>query len=542
VSFDKGFNLRASPTGGGVTDGPNETYVLSSDAYPTTRNGVTFGWTTAPDGDSEFGPTVDRRLTGYNYKQNTGTQAVFRIDLPSSGSYAISIALGGHVGRAYQYVQVSDGATPVLTIDDSNGTAADHWDDATGADLDATSWPAGEAPVTVALSGSTLNIALGSPAAQSDFSTLAHVFVSLVAAPPAPPRVAPPTIVDRVARSMVLGVLATHTVIGVHALRGAPARTKVAPIVVRQTKITPPPVKTRTLPYRLQGAPKKIPRPFPEVFLTRKPLPITRSVQLAHVLRGAPQRKPFPVADVYETRTPPPATRSYISKRFFKAGAKQSLPDPALNLVRVPLPIVRVFKTASIAGETAARGPFRMPDIELYRTPLPRIRSIVSQTYFHRPPTGNGAPVTAMFEAPAPRTRSFVARRPSAYTLAPPRPFPNIELVRSLKPVTRSYVGIANPRAAASRAHPIVVTVRVPLPRTDSLSGPQGKWYTASHERWTRPVVASLRIVPPAVHLVVLDYLIPNPLFTISLAIAVNNGKVVLRTENNATVTLTTSE
>ena len=40
--WQQGFDFRATSTY--VTDPPTSTYVLASTAYPTTVNGVTFGW------------------------------------------------------------------------------------------------------------------------------------------------------------------------------------------------------------------------------------------------------------------------------------------------------------------------------------------------------------------------------------------------------------------------------------------------------------------------------------------------------------------
>jgi hypothetical protein len=94
LSWDKGFNFRQ--TSGFVTDGANETYVLSGDSYPATRNGVTFGWEDAPSGDRDRNSGIDRRLAGMNFVSSAaGASAYrFRVDLPAAGDYAVRLAIG----------------------------------------------------------------------------------------------------------------------------------------------------------------------------------------------------------------------------------------------------------------------------------------------------------------------------------------------------------------------------------------------------------------------------------------------------------------
>jgi len=123
MAWDKGFNFRG--TSGYVTDGANETYVLLGDAYPVTRNGVTFGWLSAPSsGDRDS--TIDRRLAGINYTANDGaSQRDFQIDLPAAGDYIISLALGDHgFTQTYQYWRLLDNTTVLATIADTDGTPA----------------------------------------------------------------------------------------------------------------------------------------------------------------------------------------------------------------------------------------------------------------------------------------------------------------------------------------------------------------------------------------------------------------------------------
>lgn len=191
MPFIIGLNFRS--TSGFVIDGVNETYVLASDSYPTTRGGVTFGWsagilTGAADRDSG----ADRRIAGINYKGNSGAQVTFRLDLPASGTHRIRLALGDTGSQAYQYAQLKDGATVITAIDDLSGTAAGHYDDANGSDWSAAAWPASNTVLTYAFSSTTLFVLIGSPDPQSGFSTLAHAALEEVSLATSELHVPPP--------------------------------------------------------------------------------------------------------------------------------------------------------------------------------------------------------------------------------------------------------------------------------------------------------------------------------------------------------------
>ena len=92
TSWSQGFDFRNTATF--VSDPPTYNYVLPGTTYPTTVNGVTFGWTT-PDlvqgGDRST--LVDPRLAGINSALN-GSPATFYVDLPSPGAYNVSLAMG----------------------------------------------------------------------------------------------------------------------------------------------------------------------------------------------------------------------------------------------------------------------------------------------------------------------------------------------------------------------------------------------------------------------------------------------------------------
>jgi len=179
MAWDKGFNFRA--TSGYVTDGPNETYV-SEDIYPVTRNGVTFGWSSTIS-DRDRDSTVDRRLAGLTQRTNDGNIETFRIDLEAADTYLITLALGDtSFPQGYQYCNFQDDTTVFRTIDDTNGTAQDNYDDATGVNRTEANWPTQNVQDTRVFTSAIMRVRIGSPGSEANSSTIAHLFLSRVAA------------------------------------------------------------------------------------------------------------------------------------------------------------------------------------------------------------------------------------------------------------------------------------------------------------------------------------------------------------------------
>jgi hypothetical protein len=116
-SWSQGFDFRN--TDGFVNDPPNYNPVLPTTNYPTTVNGVSFGWTTPGLVQGEDRNTlVDPRLAGINSAQN-GTPSTFSVNLPSPGTYSLALAMGdegsAQCGTQCQ-VQFLDGSTVVATV------------------------------------------------------------------------------------------------------------------------------------------------------------------------------------------------------------------------------------------------------------------------------------------------------------------------------------------------------------------------------------------------------------------------------------------
>lgn len=182
-----GFNFRA--TSGYVTDGTNETWINGDvDAYPTSKtvDSATFnvGWTGINhDSQRDRDSGVDRRLAGVNQTPNDGTQGEFRVDMPTSGSKIVCIALGdATIDQAYEYAQVKDNTTTLFTVDKSAGVTAPQFWDANGNVWSAAAWPGSQVCQTVTFATTTFKLLLGTPTAQSGSSGIAHISITDVTA------------------------------------------------------------------------------------------------------------------------------------------------------------------------------------------------------------------------------------------------------------------------------------------------------------------------------------------------------------------------
>lgn len=172
-----GFNFRDSS--GFVTDGANETYAISED-YPQTRNGITFGYTARPNLNTrDRNSGNDRRLAGCHFNAG-GVDSVFRVDLPSAGSWDIRLALGDASNGQVINIELKDNTTSLLTIVNVDTTAANNFLDATGAILSAANWPANNTKVTKTFASTILNLIIKTPTSAA--SAVAHMLISQSAA------------------------------------------------------------------------------------------------------------------------------------------------------------------------------------------------------------------------------------------------------------------------------------------------------------------------------------------------------------------------
>ncbi len=166
--WQQGFDFRN--TAAYVTDPPGDTYVLATTAYPTKGNGVTYGWVKnllvqARDRNNKLDP----RLAGINFANN-GAPATFNVDLPSPGTYNLSLALGdaGYQACWVQcQIQFLDGSTVLATVAVGSTNQA-YFYDAKENDWSAAAWPGSNLSQQVTLAGSQLTMIVGTSNATGD--------------------------------------------------------------------------------------------------------------------------------------------------------------------------------------------------------------------------------------------------------------------------------------------------------------------------------------------------------------------------------------
>ena len=179
-SWQQGFDFRN--TAGFVTDPAGDTYVLATTGYPTTINGVTFGWLQTPQVQArDRNAQLDARLAGINFVNN-GSPATFDVDLPSPGTYNLSVALGD---AGYQQcwvqcqVQFLDGSTVLATLT-VGSTQLGYFYDAQGKNWSAAVWPTSNLSQQVTLTGTHLTVVVGTNKATGDFTPIAFLGVTQV--------------------------------------------------------------------------------------------------------------------------------------------------------------------------------------------------------------------------------------------------------------------------------------------------------------------------------------------------------------------------
>lgn len=125
-SWSKGFNFRQ--TANYVTDPIGTTYV-AADLYPTTRNGVTFGWEGAGVESRNRTTSLAPQLAGQNQlvSGTPNAERAFRVDLPAPGTYRIRVAAGDATefnNRAA--FDLRDGTTTVYSFPTTTVSAANY--------------------------------------------------------------------------------------------------------------------------------------------------------------------------------------------------------------------------------------------------------------------------------------------------------------------------------------------------------------------------------------------------------------------------------
>lgn len=165
------INLRA--TAGYVTDDAVETYCLG-EAYPTTRGGVTFGFASSQTANSRDRSSAgDRRLAGIVFRINSLGTIDFTVDLPSTGTYDIRIALGDASGAQNQLCVIKDNTTTLATI--NAASTSGFFRDAAGVEYSAAGWPGSNSAASLTFATTKLVLTLGNHSSATLSTTLAHI-------------------------------------------------------------------------------------------------------------------------------------------------------------------------------------------------------------------------------------------------------------------------------------------------------------------------------------------------------------------------------
>ena len=174
----QGFDFRN--TASFVSDRSGNIAVLPTTAYPTTVNGITFGWAN-PNlvQGRDRSNADDPRLAGINFVRN-GQPATFYIDLPAPGTYNVSLAVGD-AGSAQCWrgceIQFLDGSTVLATI--ANGlTKAGFFFDAAGRNWSNAAWPASNVSVPLNLKGPRLVVVIGARRPTGEATPIAFLGIS----------------------------------------------------------------------------------------------------------------------------------------------------------------------------------------------------------------------------------------------------------------------------------------------------------------------------------------------------------------------------
>lgn len=169
-------------TSGYVTDNAPQTYLLSgvtTDDYPVTRNGITFGWTTNAE---TYGQGRDRnagadpRFAGTCWSNDAANPISLQVDLPATGSYDIRLAFGDNDGATAAYTTLYDNTTVITTLTGTTGGAA-HFIDATGVNRTSGSdWITNNVAVTYNFASTVFLIKLGDGG--SNGAAVAHLLIT----------------------------------------------------------------------------------------------------------------------------------------------------------------------------------------------------------------------------------------------------------------------------------------------------------------------------------------------------------------------------
>lgn len=176
MALPQGINFRASS--GYVTDSANHDYELAGTYgnYPrTTAQGNSVGWESGGGyvDSRNRNSGVDARLAGCNIAGAGAGQCIYRIDLPSSGSYVVRFAAGDANYVCDVAWDLADTTTQLRVLSTGSTSAGGRFNDATDTEYTSANWPGSNSSVTDSYSSTILRVRTTAAADQR----IAHLYV-----------------------------------------------------------------------------------------------------------------------------------------------------------------------------------------------------------------------------------------------------------------------------------------------------------------------------------------------------------------------------
>jgi len=183
-----GFNFRSSL--GYVTDGANDAFSdpNGSDTYPTTETiggeSIVFGMTQRGNSQRsrDRNSGIDVRLAGhYGSANNATTISIFRVDLPATGNYDITLGANDASYASTCYLKLLDNTTEIIhhsAVSVASGSAMD----ANGNVYTHANWPSSNTPINHTFTSTTLFIEIGDTGGSAGDTSLSHLHITSISA------------------------------------------------------------------------------------------------------------------------------------------------------------------------------------------------------------------------------------------------------------------------------------------------------------------------------------------------------------------------
>jgi hypothetical protein len=180
MAYPQGIDFRS--TSGYVTDPTNCNVEVDNSGTPTyprtTTQGNTVGWETTGLQGRNRNSGNDARIAGMHFGVGNAN-CDFRMDLPATGSYLISLAVGDPNYACNVLVDLIDTSASLGSLSTGATSAAQRFKDAINTEYTQTTWPTSQTPVSKTFATTICRFRV-KPSAGTD-SRICHVFVQAAA-------------------------------------------------------------------------------------------------------------------------------------------------------------------------------------------------------------------------------------------------------------------------------------------------------------------------------------------------------------------------